>query len=101
MKIAKDKLKHMGACFVSTTFGSLALTILIAKASLLPGLSHRLIIIVSLAVAIALSVGLSFGKELGDYFNPNSSGYAGDLLADLIGIIFGIMASVFIYGLTF
>ena len=37
---------------------------------------------------------LSVGKEVGDYFNPNSSGYAGDFIADMVGIVAGYLIIV-------
>ena len=44
---------------------------------------------------------LSVGKETGDYFNPKSSGYMGDLVADFVGIILGflvMMAFTLVFG---
>lgn len=40
--------------------------------------------------AIYLAAGFSGGKEVGDYFNPNSHGYFGDIVADVIGILIGV-----------
>ena len=52
-------------------------------------------------IAIWSCFWLSVGKEVGDYFNKESSGYAGDLIADFIGIIIGylvMMAFTFVFG---
>jgi len=69
-----DKVLHFWACFV---------------ACFLAGF-------VSPVTGIAFACGLAIGKETGDYFNPNSSGYVGDLLADAVGIIAAVIARWFI-----
>ena len=42
------------------------------------------------------ALGLSIGKEMGDKNNPNSGWSWGDLVADGLGILIGILINIYV-----
>jgi len=80
MFFAQDKLLHMSACFVITT--------------LVAAIFHKSEWCIMFGVAVAFVTGLV--KEIIDMKQQNISFNAGDLWADLVGI----MAACITYGIT-
>lgn len=79
MKIQKDKIQHFCVCLMAT--------LVFSCAAWLTSDSLQL----GCAVGISLSAGLALGKEYGDKNATGNHGCWWDLLADLCGILVGVL----------
>lgn len=79
MKMGKDKIQHFGVCLIATLVMSSAAWL--TSDNLKEGC----------AIGIALTVGLALGKEYGDKNATGNHWCWWDLLADLCGILVGVL----------
>ena len=67
--IGVDKFYHFIVCFIAT---------------LVVG-------VLSTMCGVCFALGLGIGKEVGDYFNKNSGWSWGDIIADIVGVLTGLL----------
>ena len=80
-----DYILHFGVCSLSTSIiGILSFLVVNHFLGYVPGL------VASLFGAV-FALGLSVGKEAGDIGNPNSGWSWGDLVADAVGVVVGVL----------
>lgn len=79
MKIGKDKIQHFGVCLIVTLVMSCAAWLTSGNLQ------------IGSAVGIALTAGLALGKEYGDKNATGNHWCWWDLLADLCGILVGVL----------
>ena len=88
--IRADYILHFGVCFLSTSIiGILSFLVVNHFLGYTPAL------IASLFGAV-FALGLGIGKESGDRNNPNSGWSWGDLVADGLGIVVGILINKYV-----
>lgn len=80
IKIGWDKLAHAGVCFFATIGVAIAMFFLGEKGAILSG--------------VWFSLGLGFGKEYGDSKASGNHWDWLDIVADVIGIGFAVLALV-------
>lgn len=84
-----DYILHFGVCFLSTSIiGILFFLVVNHFSGYVPG------VVASLFGAV-FALGLSLGKEFGDRNNPNSGWSWGDIKADGVGILLGLVLLYF------
>ncbi len=79
MKIGKDKVQHFGVCLITTLVMSCAAWLTSDNLQM------------GCAIGISLSAGLALGKEYGDKNATRNHWCWWDLLADLCGILVGVL----------
>lgn len=79
MKIGKDKVQHFGVCLITTLVMSCAAWLTSDNLQM------------GCAIGISLSAGLALGKEYGDKNATGNHWCWWDLLADLCGILVGVL----------
>lgn len=88
--IRADYILHFGVCSLSTSIiGIVSFLVVNHLLGYIPAL------IASLFGAV-FALGLGIGKESGDKNNPNSGWSWGDLVADGLGIVVGILINLLI-----
>jgi len=88
--IRGDYILHFGVCFLSTSIiGILSFLVVNHFLGYTPAL------VASLFGAV-FALGLGIGKESGDKNNPGSGWSWGDLVADGLGIVVGILVNLLI-----
>lgn len=86
--IRGDYILHFGVCSLSTSIiGIVSFLVVNHFFGYVPAL------VASLFGAV-FALGLSFGKEFGDKNNPNSGWSWGDLIADALGILVGLIINI-------
>ena len=58
---------------------------------------HFVVCFLLTLISWEFAAGWGIGKETGDYFNPNSGWSWGDLVADGLGIGFGLLTKMLIF----
>lgn len=79
MKIGKDKVQHFGVCLITTLVMSCAAWLTSDNLQM------------GCAIGISLSAGLALGKEYDDKNATGNHWCWWDLLADLCGILVGVL----------
>jgi hypothetical protein len=87
--IRGDYILHFGVCSLSASIIGIASFLVVNHF-----LGHTPALIASLFGAV-FALGLGMGKEMGDKNNPNSGWSWGDLLADGLGIILGLLINYY------
>lgn len=86
--IRGDYILHFGVCSLSTSIIGIASFLVVNNFfGYVPG------IVASLFGAV-FAAGLSIGKEAGDKNNPGSGWSWGDLIADALGILVGLIVNI-------
>ena len=88
--IRSDYILHFGVCSLSTSIiGIVSFLVVNRFFGYIPAL-------VASFSGAAFALGLSLGKELGDKNNPKSGWSWGDLVADGLGIVLGILINKYV-----